>query len=731
MNYSPLLQMAYQSYQRGSFSQALNVCEGLLQENPEDAEAWHLSGIIYYQQNLIDDAIEALQEAIKIAPTTAFHNNLGTFLEAAGRQDEALQHFNQAIALQPDFAKAHNNIGNVYQRQGEILKAKSSYQEALRLDSNLPVTHSNLGHIFKDLGELEEAIYHYNQALQIAPDWPEALHGLGSVYHTQGLYSRAENYYLQAISLKPLPETHNAYASLLQIRGHIEQALEHYKATIKLAPDFSPAYNNLGSLYQEQGKINLAMQYFQKALELEPDSLSPQLKLATLLPVISASLQEMHQLRERMDFNLKQLMTQNLSLQDPILETCPTYFYLAYQGLNDKPLNQSLATLYEQLCPSLLYSAPHCQTKSESKKIKIGFISKYFFDHAVSDSFRGLIAHFPSEDFEVITFAFAQYQDQISQWISENSKTHIQLAVQLAQAREQIADQALDILIYLDLGMDPFTYFLAFSRLAPIQCVMGGHPVTSGIKNIDYFISCRGQETAESSTHYSEELLLLENPPTYIYRPDKPTELKSRQELGMPEGHIYCCPQALFKFHPDFDGTLKNILEADPQGVLILFEDDVQTHWAELLNQRFKNTLANVYSRVYFLPHLPYQDFLNVLALSDVVLDTFPFGGGTTHYMTFAMETPLVTCPGDFHRGRVGHAFYQLMGLDEWVTNSRTEYVELALSLANDKERRDTLCQAIASNNHHLFENPAGVKELASRLKEIVTIRFSQESNSE
>src|SRR5205807_2207952 len=124
----------------------------------------------------------------------------------------------------------------------------------------------------------------------------------------------------------------------------------------------------------------------------------------------------------------------------------------------------------------------------------------------------------------------------------------------LETVQQQIAARQLDVLFYLDIGMDPFTYFLAFARLAPVQCTSLGHPLTSGIPTVDYYLSSRELEPAGAQEHYSEHLVLLENIPNYFARPQLSGPPRCRRDFGLEDdSHLYLCVQALFKIHPDFD----------------------------------------------------------------------------------------------------------------------------------------------------------------------------------
>src|SRR5262249_45536305 len=131
---------------------------------------------------------------------------------------------------------------------------------------------------------------------------------------------------------------------------------------------------------------------------------------------------------------------------------------------------------------------------------------------------------------------------------------------------------------------------------------------------------------------------------------DRPAD---RSAFGLPErATVYACPQTLFKFHPEFDALLADILRQDPEGVLVLIEGRCRL-WNELLLNRFRREMPDVCDRVRWLPRLSRPDYIRLLAASDVMLDPIHFGGGNTSYEAFAMGLPVVTWPSAFLRGRL------------------------------------------------------------------------------
>jgi predicted O-linked N-acetylglucosamine transferase (SPINDLY family) len=249
------------------------------------------------------------------------------------------------------------------------------------------------------------------------------------------------------------------------------------------------------------------------------------------------------------------------------------------------------------------------------------------------------------------------------------------------------------------------------SRLAPVQCVTWGHPVTTGYPSMDYFISSQWLETAQADAHYTEQLVRLANLGTHYYRP-KLTASKPREAFGLDsERHLYVCCQTLFKMHPEFDAILADILRRDPRGDVVLIEGR-RPVWTAQLKARFQRTMPDVAQRVRFLPPMPNADFLQLNALADVLLDTLHFGGGNTSYEGLAFGTPIVTLPSEFLRGRITHALYQKMQFTDCIVRSPEAYAELAVRLGTDRDFRRHISEQILARADVLYEDPAEVHEL-------------------
>jgi predicted O-linked N-acetylglucosamine transferase (SPINDLY family) len=260
--------------------------------------------------------------------------------------------------------------------------------------------------------------------------------------------------------------------------------------------------------------------------------------------------------------------------------------------------------------------------------------------------------------------------------------------------------------------MDPFMYVLAFARLAPVQFTTWGHPVTTGMPNMDYFLSHAKVEPADGARRYTEKLVLFENLPSYYYRPRGATEADMRERLGIArEARLYACPQTLIKFHPDFDDAVGALLRRDPRGLLLLVENG-NASWNRKLQARMARTAPDLADRIRFVPAMPLPDFFALQRQADALLDTFHFGGGCSSYEALSAGAPVVTLPGASMRARVTLGWYELLGERTWVARDTEEFVELAYRLANDRDAREASRRRIGEGLGALVENDAVVREL-------------------
>jgi predicted O-linked N-acetylglucosamine transferase (SPINDLY family) len=356
----------------------------------------------------------------------------------------------------------------------------------------------------------------------------------------------------------------------------------------------------------------------------------------------------------------------------------------------------------------------------------VGFISRHISRHSVTRCYGGIIRGVAERsDWEVFLLSTSGARtDEVSAGLAGAATGgHVQLPDDLSQARSRIAQLRLDALVYLDIGMEVFTLLLAHARLAPVQCVMTGHPVTTGIRNVDHFLSWDLAEPPDAESHYSERLVRLKHGGVCFEEPTLPPSPKSRKALGLPtEGRLCACPVSLIKIHPDLDAAIAEILSRDPEAVILFFQNPQRPTWHGLLQTRMNRTVPpECQDRLLFLPWInSAEDFLSMLMAVDLVLDPFHFGAHSTATQVYAAGTPLVTLEGEFLRGRVGAAFNRVVGIPECTAQSVEEYVEIALRLLSDPAFQGDVRRKIEVQKNLLFKQEGAADEMVEFLQRIL-----------
>jgi len=703
----------------GRLEDAIASYHQVLILKPNHGWAFISLGNVLKEQGKMEEACDKYQKAIAIKPDFAeAHYYLGITFKELGKLGDAIASYHRVLTIKPDHVKAFINLGNVLKEQGKVEEACDKYQKAIAIKPDFAEAHYNLGNTFNDLGHLEDAIASYHKALAIKSDYLEVYNNLGIVFNDLGRLEDSITSYHKALAIKPdYVEAQSNLGRALKDLGHFDEAIESFHKAIAIKPDFAEAHRNLGNMLQEQGNVDGAAQQFDLALSFKPEKDGWRIRKALLFPIIPHSLDDIRTCRENLGTAVKALQKQNLTVEDPTVDIGVTNFYLAYNGQNNKNILQDISKMHIAACPKLTYEAKHCRSTKDDQKgrLRIGFLSSYFWKHTVGKLSRGIIEHFSRDLFEVIVFRLPGNTDEMSDAIDHTADKVVQLRKKLDRDWRIIAEEELDILFYPDIGMDPYTYFLSFARLAPVQAVSWGHPDTTGIPNIDYFISSDLLEHPDSAGQYTEQLVQLSTLPTYYFRPELPGETFDRADFGLPEKcRIYVCPQTLFKLHPKFDKVLGELLRRDPDGRLVLIDDGKGGHLNKLFMERLGRSCAEIVDRVIFVPQMSSEKFLGLLILADALLDVPTFSGGNSSLEAFAMATPIVTWPGNFMRSRVTAVFYKQMGLNELVASDVDTYVSLALKLAQDANFRSRMQADIKANSHKLYEREDVVRELGS-----------------
>lgn len=391
-------------------------------------------------------------------------------------------------------------------------------------------------------------------------------------------------------------------------------------------------------------------------------------------------------------------------------------FELSYQGIPSANIFKLRSEFFRKVCPELNYKI---DTNYTNKKIKVLFhASQLVRQHSVYKDRHQVIKHLSFDPRFDIYFSTFDELNQEVKYTYGNAK-HIQLTKTLATMRDTLTKMKLDIIVYCEIGMDIVSYFMAHMKLAKYQCNTWGHSDTSGIDTIDYFFSSKLYELdyEEAQTHYSEKLILQKSLCTSYIDPASRHNIslfKNRYHFGFSdECVIFFCAQSLFKFNPLFDEYIINILSNVPNSVIIILNNDKK----EKFIKRFNN--KNITNKMHFFQGMLHFEFLNLMNISDIILDIFPFGGCNSSFEAFSLNKVIVTQPSIMINGRFTNGFYLKMGLGEYICNTKEEYINFAIKLAMDTTFRKDIETKISNNKHLLFMDKETLTEWTDDLIKI------------
>ena len=289
-------------YTHGQYKEALTQASQLLKNFPNDINLYNISGAANQRLGNLEEAVEAYNKAISLKPDYAdAYYNLGNALKEQGKLEDAIKAYKKAITLNPKYAEAYNNMGNALHDQNKITEAVEAYSKATSLKPNYAEAYYNLGTALREKGKLNEAIETYNEAISINPEYAEAYFNLGNALKEQGKLELAVEAYNKAILRKS--DSADAYLNLgnaLQKLGKLEEATETYTRTLALEPNYAEAHYNMGTALQEQGKLDEAIDAFNKAISIKPD-------YAEALNNLGVTLQEQGKLDEATETYCKAL----------------------------------------------------------------------------------------------------------------------------------------------------------------------------------------------------------------------------------------------------------------------------------------------------------------------------------------------------------------------------------------------------------------------------------------
>ncbi len=726
----------------GKYLSALACYDRALALRPDYAEAYYNRGVTLYDLGSSDEAIANFDRALALRPRwAAAWNNRGTALRALGRLQEALSSYDRALNLNSNHAEAHNNRATVLCELERYEEALSECEQALALQPRYAHALNNRGIVLGNLGRVAEALESYELAIAINTD-AETFNGRGVTLHSLERYHDALESYDRALALRPeYAAAHANRAATLRMLHRFTQALAVVDRALAINPRNMQAHVIRGSILHDLRRFPEALASFDRALSLgkcdaatyrnhgmvlaelkcTEDAITSYEHALELEPhaafVAGTCRNARMQLCDWRDFERDVAhLTEGVEQSEPLV----TPFGIL--SLLDSPAVQlKTAEIFARdFCTPRVALAPLAQYPRHDR-IRIGYFSADFRNHAVSMLTAGLFETHDRSRFELSGFALGtDARDELRSRVESSFERFLDVG---DQSDHEIAERAraLQLDIAVDLGgyTESARPRILALRCAPIQVSYIGYLGTMGAPFMDYLIADPVLVPPANRQHYREKLAYL---PSYQANDSKrptPQRAFSREELGLPPaGFVFCCFNDSYKITPETFSSWMRILAAVPDSVLFLLGDQ-PTVQRNLRNEAVARSVAP--ERLVFGTRVAYQDYLARYRAADLFLDTLPYNAGTTASDALWAGLPVLTCPGDAFAARMAASVLTAAGLPELIARDRADYERIAIELATQADRLAYLRRKLADNRAtaRLFDTCAFTRSLESLYERI------------
>ncbi len=686
MNNHKALQRAIELYQAGDLKQAESACREIVENQPDNADALHLLGVLSYQAGNYDAAMKYLSEALRHIPANAYvHYNLGNVYKNKREFDKAISFYQKALRLNPNLFEAYHNLGIVFQAKNQLDEATACYQKAVELNPNLADAYYNLGTISQDRGLLDEAIAFYRKTVQLEPKLTDAWFNMGNVFSDKRQFDEAASCYQKIVQLNPtLAAPYYNLGIIFEEKGQLTEAINLYQKALQLDPNLVDAYNNLGNIMQKQNAFDKAIEYFHRALVLRPDFGETLVNLGNILRDFGqpGEAEKCYRralaIRPEWSFcygNLLFLMLYNsrYDAQTIFLE------HLKFAKQFEEPLFSAIL--------------PHSNGRTADRRLRVGYVSPDFRTHPVASFIEPVLAAHNREHFEVFCYSDVPKQDEVTARIRGYADQWRDIAgMPDEKAAELIRKEGIDILVDLA-GHTAHNRLLLFARKpAPVQASWIGYPATTGLSSIDYKIVDKYTDPPGLTEEFYTEKLIRLTDSFLCYLPERESP-----EVGplpvLKSGHItFGSLNNFAKVSLEVIELWTKILKAIPGSRLLmkaksLSDRSTRDYVMDLFVQR-----GIAAGRINLLSWEPStKGHLDTYNRIDIGIDTFPYAGTTTTCEAAWMGVPVITLAGNTHASRVGASLLSNIGIPDLIAKTPDEYLAIAVNLADDTKRLQRL----------------------------------------
>lgn len=637
-------------------------------------------GLGYHRAGRLEDAADCYHGVLAAeADNPEAHHLLGVVALQSGKPTEAVERFTAAIKGEPGNAKYLGNLGAAYLAEGRPSEALGVLENAIESDPDSLDILCNLAAALRSLRRFEDALAAYGRALDLAPDDPAISAGIAATNLGLTRSDDALTAVDRAIALdENNGEWRNVRGGILLSMARYDDAVSELETAVRFAPDLVDGWINLGLAYQNVNRLDDSERTYRDAVDRWPES-----------PSAYAGLGRTQRQRGNLDAaiaNYRRAVELNPG-------NARAHSSLLFNLLGDP--NTDAAELFQAHRDWNTRHASSFSGDTEAfgnesdpdRSLRIGYVSADFREHPVGRLVLPILMAHDRSSVEIVAYSQADHADKLTDRIAgavdlfQNISSHTDEAL-----TSLIRDDNIDILVDLS-GHSARNRLTVFThRPAPVQATWLGYMSSTGLEAMDYLIGDPVHTPVGDDSVYSEKIKRLPHDLLCFDPPDDFPDVVASPCMGT-DAVTFGCFNNPGKITSAVLASWAEILNAVPQSQLYLrytgYEDPgVQRDFRDRLG-----ALGIARSKVRFAGKAPYQDVLSTYGDIDIALDTSPYSGTMTTLEALWMGVPVIARAGDRMVARQAAAHLTAAGLGNLVANDAEAYVDLAISLANDRER--------------------------------------------
>ena len=674
-----LLAKAIQSFHNGRFDEAEHTLRLVIKSQSKNFDALHILGILKGIQNQHQEALEIFNKALKIDPNNQYLNlNIAKAFLETGQNDRALKYFRNATKLNPNNPEIWFGYGKCLSELNNLRDSLNAYKEAINLNPFYIEAWVNQGCVLRKLKFHNEALASFEKALEINSDNTEALSNRGAVLQELSEYEQSLASFDKAISIKP------NYAQAWTNRGNSLQKLDQYELAlashdkaISIEPDYAEAWYNRGNTLQELNQYELALASYDKAISIKPDYAEAWCNRGITLKDIGNFSLAVASYREAIKLDPESLVARSnlLFTLNYIDELTPQF------GMNEAKIFGFKVT--EKAKPKFTtWNVP-----AKPEKLRIGFVSGDLRNHPVGYFVEGLFEKLDRSQFQIFAFPTTPIIDDLTKRIKPLFAGWTSIYGMSDQAAATLIHQT-GIQVLIDLsGHTAHNRLVVFSyKPAPVQISWLGYFATTGLPEMDYFLGDPQMSPKCEATHFTEtvwnmaETWLCRMPPVYM------TSVSTLPYLN--NGFLtFGSFGNLSKMNNKVIETWSSILNKIPGSKLMLKSGQLVDPWLrEEVKSRFQKFEISNERLILDVPG-SIESYYEAYKRVDIVLDTFPYPGGTTSLDALWMGVPVLTLKGDRFLSHLGESIAINSGNRDWVASNIEHYISKAVLFSSNPDQ--------------------------------------------